>query len=179
MENTRSKNRKHKNYTKQKRDVDEKESHIFNSVDKIRPGRMPITPVSPVGNIVDMQGSLDHGSVDKNEEEKNESKINNNKSGDKDSNECDKAVDSQKMNKKEDKDDKDASSKDVENEVETIESNNVSENVDTEDKTISEMDTRSIEKENIVDQKNTDETCESIKQSVSENQGIYCFHYLE
>ncbi|EZA59947.1 hypothetical protein DMN91_000370 [Ooceraea biroi] len=182
MENTRSKNRKHKSYAKQKvksatDEVDEKESHIFSSVDKIRPGRLATTPVSPVGNIVDMQGSLDHGSVDKNEDEKSENKINNKKDGNKDGNECNKAPDNQEINKKEEKEDKnekdnkDESNKDVKNE--TTEGNNT-ENIDTEGKIASGVDAKSSEKENAVDQKSTpDETCEpSAKQSVTtESQG--------
>lgn len=179
MENTRSKNRKHKNYAKQKLksaadDVDEKEPHIFSSVDKIRPGRLATTPVSPVGNIVDMQGSLDHGN-DKNEEEKSENKSNNKKDGNKDSNECSKAADNQETNKEENRDDKDASSKDVKNEMETGEGNDGSENVDAEGKTVA--DTKSVEKEDAINQKSADETCESSgKQSIAESQGTWRLH---
>lgn len=184
MENTRSKSRKHKNYTKQKAkcttdDVDEKESNIFSSVDKIRSGRLASAPTSPVGNIVDMQGSLDHGSVDKNEDEKSENKINNKKDENKDSNECGKAMDNQEPSeKKEDKDDKDASNKDVKSETQITETNDTSnENIDAEGKTV---DAKSIEKEDTTDQKSiTDETCESsTKQSVPESQGIYYLYYI-
>lgn len=178
IESSRSKNRKHKSYTKQKiksatDDTNEKESHIFNSVDKIRPGRLATAPVSLVGNIVDMQGSLDHGSIDRNEDEKSENKINNKNEGNKDSNECGKAADNQETNQKEDKD-KEASNKDVKNEMETTEVNDASENVNAESKPVSGMDAASVEKEDIVERKSaTDETCESsIKQSVSESQGI-------
>ncbi|XP_072748156.1 Golgi-specific brefeldin A-resistance guanine nucleotide exchange factor 1 [Anoplolepis gracilipes] len=176
IENTRSKNRKHKSYTKQKSksvtdDIDEKEPLILSSVDRIQASHLATTPVSPVGNIVDMQGSLDHGSIDKNEDEKNENKIDTNK----DNNKCNKAVDNQETNKNQEKEDKDVNSKDVKNETETIEINGASENVNIENKTVASTETKIVEKEDAIDQKNTlNETSlneSSIKQSVSENQG--------
>lgn len=184
IENTRSKNRKHKSYTKQKSksitdDIDEKEPLILSSVDKNRTNHLATTPVSPVGNIVDMQGSLDHGSIDKNEGEKSESKIDSSK----DSNKCSKSVD-QEMNKKQEND-KDVTNIDSKNETETIEVNDTSENVNVENKTVvstetkieASTETKLVEKEDAVDQKNTiDKTSEpSVKQSVLENQGICYF----
>lgn len=187
IENTRSKNRKHKSYTKQKSksitdDVDEKEPLILTSVDRIRASHLATTPVSPVGNIVDMQGSLDHGSIDKNEDEKSESKIDTSK--DNNINKCSKAMDNQETNKKQEND-REVNSSDVKNETETTEINGVSENVKNENKTVAptetkivtSTETKIIEKEDAVDEKNTmDETSESsVKQSVSENQGTCHF----
>lgn len=185
IENTRSKNRKHKSYTKQKSksitdDVDEKEPLILSSVDRNRANHLATTPISPVGNIVDMQGSLDHGSIDKNEDEKSESKIDASK--DSKINKCNKAVD-QETNKKQEND-KDVTNIDGKNETETIEVNDTSENVNIENETAVSTETKIVasteklvEKEDAVDQKNTiDKASESsIKQAVLENQGIYYF----
>ncbi|KAL6262376.1 hypothetical protein P5V15_007465 [Pogonomyrmex californicus] len=186
MENTRSKSRKHKSYMKQKSksitdDIDEKEPHISSSVDKIRANHLATTPVSPVGNIVDMQGSLNHGSIDKNEDDKNENKIINKDTAkiiNKDTaeneqssfNDCNKVVDNQEANKKQEID-KDVSNRDIKNETETVEANNASENVNVENKIAVSAENKSIEKEDTADQKNTDEFESSIKQSVSESQG--------
>lgn len=177
MENTRSKNRKHKSYTKQKSksttdDIDEKEN-ISSAVDKIRAGHLATTPVSPVGNIVDMQGSLNHRSIDKNEDEKSESKINISKDNTKDGNDCVKATDNQEANKKQEID-KDESNRDIKSERETIEANDTSENIDVENKIAASAENKSVEKEDMADQKITDESESSIKQSISENQGT-CF----
>lgn len=175
IENTRSKNRKHKSYTKQKSksitdDVDEKESLILSSVDRVRTSHLATTPVSPAGNIVDMQGSLDHGSIDKTEEEKSESKIDTSK--DSSMNKCTKTGDNQEDKKQDNNGD--INSKDVKSEVETAEINDTSKNI--ENKSVASTETKNVEKEDAVDQKNTmDETSESsVKQSVSENQGIFC-----
>ncbi|KAG5305975.1 GBF1 factor, partial [Pseudoatta argentina] len=175
IENTRGKNRKHRSYTRQKSksttdDIDEKEPMISSSVDKIRTGHLATTPVSPVGNIVDMQGSLNHGNVDKNEDEKSESKNNINKDNIKDGNDCIKAVDNQEINKKQEID-KDESNKDVKNEIETVEMNNAPENINVENKVAVLTESNSVEKEDATDQKITDESESSIKQSISENQG--------
>lgn len=188
IENTRSKNRKHKSYTKQKSksitdDVDEKEPLILSSIDRNRANHLATTPISPVGNIVDMQGSLDHGSIDKNEDEKSESKIDASK--DSKINKCSKAVDQETKQEN----DKDITNIDGKNETETIEVNDTSENVSIENKTAVstetkivastklEEETKLVEKEDAVDQKNTiDKASESsIKQSVLENQGICHF----
>lgn len=179
MESTRSKNRKHKSYMKQKSksaadDIDDKESHILSSVDGMRAGgHLASTPVSPVGNIVDMQGSLDHGGADKNEDEKTDGKINSSKdTGGK--NECVKTMDNQEASKKQE-DDKDASNKEVSSEVETTEANSTTENVDVENnKDVSTEETKNAEKEDTSDQKSTanDASESSVKQSISESQGI-------
>ncbi|KYM98687.1 Golgi-specific brefeldin A-resistance guanine nucleotide exchange factor 1 [Cyphomyrmex costatus] len=175
IENTRGKNRKHKSYTKQKSksttdDIDDKES-ISNSVDKIRTGHLATTPVSPAGNIVDMQGSLNHGSVDKNEDEKNENKNNINKDNNvKDGNDCIKAVDNQETDKKQEID-KDESNKDIKSEIETLEANSTPENIIMENEGAALTESKSVEREDAADQKITDESESSIKQSISENQG--------
>ncbi|XP_032687446.1 Golgi-specific brefeldin A-resistance guanine nucleotide exchange factor 1 [Odontomachus brunneus] len=176
VESTRSKNRKHKSYVKQKSksavdDVDDKESNILNSIDGIRAGgHLASTPVSPVGNIVDMQGSLDHGSADKNEDEKNDRKV----SGSKDTsgkNECSKAIDQEASKKQED--DKDTSNKEVNSDVEMAEANRTSENVDTENNKAVSEETKNVEKEDASEQKSmaNDASGSSAKQSVSESQG--------
>lgn len=179
IENTRSKNRKHKSYTKQKSksitdDVDEKEPLILSSVDRNRTNHLATTPVSPAGNIVDMQGSLDHGSIDKNEDEKNESKIDTSK--DSKINKCNKAVDNQETNKKQEND-KDVNNIDSKNETETTEVNDTSENVNAENKTVVSTETKIIEKEDAVDQKNTMNKASEFfdKQSELENQGTCHF----
>lgn len=177
IENTRSKNKKHKSYVKQKSksvtdEIDEKESNILSSVDRIRAGNhLATTPVSPVGNIVDMQGSLDHGGTDKTEDE---SKINANKDTNV-KNECGNAsVDSQEGNKKQE-DDKDTS-REISSEVESVEVNSGPESVDTESKIISCEEAKNVEKEDTVVQKNTlDEAFESSTKSMSENQGTCNF----
>ncbi|XP_014484038.1 PREDICTED: Golgi-specific brefeldin A-resistance guanine nucleotide exchange factor 1 [Dinoponera quadriceps] len=179
MESTRSKNRKHKSYIKQKSksatdDVDDKEPHILSSVDGIRAaGHLASTPVSPVGNIVDMQGSLDHGSADKNEDEKSDGKVNSGKdNGGK--NECGKAVDNQEASKKQE-DDKEASSREVSGEVEAAsEANSTSESADAEsNKAAPREETKNAGKEDTSEQRSAanDATESSAKQSVSESQG--------
>lgn len=181
MENTRSKNRKHKSYTKQKSkfttdDIDEKESNISSAVDKIRAGHLATTPVSPVGNIVDMQGSLNHGSVDKNEDEKSENKNNISKDN-KDGNDCIKATDNKEIDKKQEID-QDGNNRDVKSETETIEINSVPENIDV-NKVAALTENKNMEKEDTGEQKVKDESESSIKQSISENQGTCSFCYFK
>ncbi|XP_024884450.1 Golgi-specific brefeldin A-resistance guanine nucleotide exchange factor 1 isoform X2 [Temnothorax curvispinosus] len=184
IENTRSKSRKQKSYTKQKsksttEDVDEKESSISSAVDKIRANHLATTPVSPVGNIVDMQGTLNHASVDKNEDEKSESKINVSKEDTKDGNDCIKATDNQEADKKQEID-KDGSNGDIKSEIKTIEANSTPENIDVENKVAASVESKSVEnkvaasaesksveKEDTADQKIADESESSIKQSIS------------
>ncbi|KAF7390728.1 hypothetical protein HZH66_009208 [Vespula vulgaris] len=84
MESTRTKHKKNKIHSKPrlKSNVDdiEDETHLLSSVDKVRAENVATSPVTAGGNIVDMQGSLDHGtSSDKIEDEKNDNKENNNK----------------------------------------------------------------------------------------------------
>ncbi|KAL0099604.1 hypothetical protein PUN28_019787 [Cardiocondyla obscurior] len=175
MENTRSKSRKHKSYTKQKSkstadDIDDKESNISSTVDKIRSGHLATTPVSPVGNIVDMQGSLNHTSIEKSEDEKNENKINTNKDNTKDGNDCIKATDNQDGNQKQEIG-KDGINKDITSETETTKVNNLPENINIENKVPALVENKSVENEDTADQRVTDESESSVKQSVSENQG--------
>ena len=86
MESNRSKNRRNKSHFKQKArqnidnvaDIESQHIDIPSPTDRVRsPGL--VTPVTSVGNIVDMQGSLDQGSAEKTEEEKNENKDHNKK----------------------------------------------------------------------------------------------------
>lgn len=180
IDNTRSKNRKHKSYMKQKSksaadDVDvDKDPHILSSVDGIRASdHLASTPVSPVGNIVDMQGSLDHGVAEKNEDEKNDGKVNSGKdtSG---KNECGKAEDNQEVSKKQE-DDKDGSNGEVSGELETAEAKSTAENVDAENnKDVPREETKSPEKEDASEQRSTanDTSESSVKQTVSESQGF-------
>lgn len=179
MENTRSKNKKHKSYAKQKPksitdDVDEKEPQILSSVDRIRASHSATTPISQAGNIVDMQGSLDHGSVDKTENEKAESKLN--KDGTGDGNEDSKAINNQETSEKQENN-KSVNSQDVKSDVENTVVNGASENA--ENKIVSDEEIKNTEKDDTVDQKNTtdDASESSAKQSVLECQGI-CFFFM-
>ncbi|XP_015114906.1 Golgi-specific brefeldin A-resistance guanine nucleotide exchange factor 1 [Diachasma alloeum] len=76
IENSRSKNRKTKNHPKQKvtpnpDEVDETETkELLSPVDRVCAGHLATTPVTPAGNIVDMQGSLNQSTPDKPEDEK-------------------------------------------------------------------------------------------------------------
>lgn len=82
MENSRGKTRKGKNVGKQKStsggtnkqtveqaEGEENETRLMSPVDRARAENLATTPVTPAGNIVDMQGSLDHGTPDKLNEE--------------------------------------------------------------------------------------------------------------
>ncbi|XP_026671490.1 Golgi-specific brefeldin A-resistance guanine nucleotide exchange factor 1 isoform X2 [Ceratina calcarata] len=84
MENTRSKNRKNKSYTKQKLkqntdSLSDTESHVPSPPDRIRSNNLTTPVSSPTGIIVDMQGSLDHCVNEKAEEEKHDNKDHNKK----------------------------------------------------------------------------------------------------
>ena len=79
MESTRSKTRKPKNHSKLKSSLnpeenEDTETHLLSPVDRVRVSHLATTPVTPAGNIVDMQGSLDQSTPDKIEEEKIENK---------------------------------------------------------------------------------------------------------
>ncbi|XP_034180833.2 sec7 domain-containing protein garz [Osmia lignaria lignaria] len=79
MESGRSKNRRNKNHLKQKAkssadNVGDSESQLQSPVDRVRPSHLATTPVTTAGNIVDMQGALDHGAAEKADEEKNVNK---------------------------------------------------------------------------------------------------------
>lgn len=85
MESNRSKNRRNKSHFKQKarQNIDNvadiESQHIdIPSPTGVRSASL-VTPVTTMGNIVDMQGSLDQGSAEKTEEEKNENKDHNKK----------------------------------------------------------------------------------------------------
>lgn len=106
----------------------------------------------------------------KTEDEKSDGKINTNKDTNA-KNECGKtSVDSQEVDKKQE-DDKDTS-KEVNSEIEVTEVNSGSESIDVENKVVSCVEDKNVEKEDIVDQKNTvDEAFESSTKSVSESQG--------
>lgn len=76
IENSRTKSRKIKNQSKQKvyvntDEVDETETkELLSPVDRVRAGHLATTPVTPAGNIVDMQGSLNQSTPEKPEDEK-------------------------------------------------------------------------------------------------------------
>lgn len=79
IDSTRSKPRKTKNHSKSKsqlnpEEIEESESNLLSPVDRVRVGHLATTPVTPAGNIVDMQGSLDQSPPEKIEEEKTENK---------------------------------------------------------------------------------------------------------
>ncbi|XP_011301518.1 golgi-specific brefeldin A-resistance guanine nucleotide exchange factor 1 [Fopius arisanus] len=75
-ENSRSKTRRLKNQSKQKinqnaDEVDDSETkELLSPVDRVRAGHLATTPVTPAGNIVDMQGSLNQSTPDKPDDEK-------------------------------------------------------------------------------------------------------------
>ena len=82
MENSRGKSRKSKINGKQKPlsvsgtkqsvdsvDIDEPEVRLLSPVERVRASHLATTPVTPAGNIVDMQGSLDQSTPDKSGEE--------------------------------------------------------------------------------------------------------------
>lgn len=78
MENSRGKSRKVKANVKPKSsggngaktstdqlEVEDNETRLLSPVERARAGHLATTPVTPAGNIVDMQGSLDQGTPDK------------------------------------------------------------------------------------------------------------------
>ncbi|XP_034951893.1 Golgi-specific brefeldin A-resistance guanine nucleotide exchange factor 1 [Chelonus insularis] len=86
--NSRPKSKKLKNYSKQKikpnnDDLDENETkELLSPIERVRGNHLSTTPITPAGNIVDMQGSLDQGTPDKIEEsEKSEEKSKNDQGG--------------------------------------------------------------------------------------------------
>lgn len=83
MESTRSKNRKNKNHSKQKAkqnadSMSDTESQVQSPTERIKSHPLA-TPATSPGNIVDMQGSLDHAGVEKVDEEKADNKDTNKK----------------------------------------------------------------------------------------------------
>ncbi|XP_017767139.1 PREDICTED: Golgi-specific brefeldin A-resistance guanine nucleotide exchange factor 1 [Eufriesea mexicana] len=76
MESNRSKNRRNKSHFKQKAKQSTEsigENQLPSPTDRVRSSCLT-TPVNSVGNIVDMQGSLDQGSIEKADEEKYDNK---------------------------------------------------------------------------------------------------------
>ncbi|XP_012270062.1 Golgi-specific brefeldin A-resistance guanine nucleotide exchange factor 1 isoform X2 [Orussus abietinus] len=74
VDNTR-KNRKNKPHSKPKakptsEDIEEPDAHLLSPVERIKAGHLATTPITPAGNIVDMQGSLDQGTPERVEDEK-------------------------------------------------------------------------------------------------------------
>ncbi|XP_043480044.1 Golgi-specific brefeldin A-resistance guanine nucleotide exchange factor 1 [Leptopilina heterotoma] len=79
MDNTRSKSRKTKNHSKSKsqpnpEEIEDAESQLLSPVDRVRANHLATTPVTPAGNIVDMQGSLDQSPPEKIEDDKSDNK---------------------------------------------------------------------------------------------------------
>lgn len=79
MDNTRSKSRKTKNHSKSKSqpnpdEIEDAESQLLSPVDRVRANHLATTPVTPAGNIVDMQGSLDQSPPEKIEDDKSDNK---------------------------------------------------------------------------------------------------------
>lgn len=167
MENTRSKNRKNKNHYKQKAksnpdDVEDSETHLLSSVDKVKAGHLATTPVSPTGNIVDMQGSLDNGTPDKVEEEKCE-----NKDIKKDANECGKQEENLDEKKIEEDVKEATESKEISDDTKTSVSSQETERVQPKE----QEESKAVEKEEEDEQKQAIVETSS-KQSATENQEI-------
>ncbi|XP_066598661.1 Golgi-specific brefeldin A-resistance guanine nucleotide exchange factor 1 [Prorops nasuta] len=86
MDNTNNISRKSKNYSRQKlksnMDGDDSEIHATTVplTEKVKDNPLATTPVAPDGNIVDMQGPLNHNSSEKLEDKKNDNNLNNDKS---------------------------------------------------------------------------------------------------
>uniref|UniRef100_A0ABD2VR02 SEC7 domain-containing protein n=1 Tax=Trichogramma kaykai TaxID=54128 RepID=A0ABD2VR02_9HYME len=82
METTKSKPKKNKISAKPKSklnldDMDDAEAQLLSpveKVEKVKVNHLATTPISPAGNIVDMQGSLNHGTSDKSDDGKGDSK---------------------------------------------------------------------------------------------------------
>ncbi|XP_043262335.1 Golgi-specific brefeldin A-resistance guanine nucleotide exchange factor 1 isoform X1 [Colletes gigas] len=156
MESTRSKNKRNKNHFKQKakpnlNDLDEMEAPLLSSVDRVKTDNLSTPTVSPVGNIVDMQGSLDQGTIEKTEEEKSDTKDYNKK----DLNEKSEAT------KQESELDEQKKIQDETDTMECKENNNESEtstNTLTEKEQISQSENKSIEKEEADEQNQIKET---------------------
>ncbi|KAK0166292.1 hypothetical protein PV328_004726 [Microctonus aethiopoides] len=109
IENSRPKSRKIKTHQKQKikvnnDDIDDNEAKdLLSPIERVRADHLSTTPITPAGNIVDMQGSLDQGTPDKPEEEKNEEKgkVDDNKtekSSENNSNECEESTKNEESN---------------------------------------------------------------------------------
>ncbi|XP_044591772.1 Golgi-specific brefeldin A-resistance guanine nucleotide exchange factor 1 isoform X3 [Cotesia glomerata] len=82
IENTRPKRKISKNLKQKVKpandDLDDTDTKdLLSPVERIRGNHLATTPITPAGNIVDMQGSLDQGTPDKIEEEKDKLKDSN------------------------------------------------------------------------------------------------------
>lgn len=169
MESTRTKHKKNKIHSKPrlKSNVDdiEDETHLLSSVDKVRAENVAPSPVTAGGNIVDMQGSLDHGtSSDKIEDEKNDNKENNNKT---DNSKSESIKDEISEEQKQENSLNDTKQK-VHGEIEKTDSINGSQKDE-----ISQVEIKILGKEDIVNTKGTleEESNNSLKQNVAEGQG--------
>ncbi|KAL2742703.1 Golgi-specific brefeldin A-resistance guanine nucleotide exchange factor 1 isoform X1 [Vespula maculifrons] len=168
MESTRTKHKKNKIHSKPrlKSNVDdiEDETHLLSSVDKVRAENVATSPVTAGGNIVDMQGSLDHGtSSDKIEDEKNDNKENNNKT---DNSKSESVKDEISEEQKQENSLNDTKQK-VHGEIEKTDSINGSQKDE-----ISQVEIKILGKEDIVNTKGTleEESNNSLKQNVAESQ---------
>ncbi|XP_015172335.1 PREDICTED: Golgi-specific brefeldin A-resistance guanine nucleotide exchange factor 1 [Polistes dominula] len=169
MENTRTKHKKNKIHSKPRLksnvdDIDD-ETHLLSSVDKVRAEHIATSPITSGANIVDMQGSLDHGtSSDKIEDEKNENKESNNKN-DNVKNEC--AKDEILEEQKQENLLSDTKQKEVCSKIEKIDSGNESQKDE-----ISQVEVKIVEKDDIIHAEVTseEESNNSFKQNVIESQ---------
>jgi hypothetical protein len=79
MESTRSKSKKNKINLKPKiksnlDEIDDAETQLLSPVERTKVNHLATTPVTPAGNIVDMQGSLNQVTPDKVEDDKSDNK---------------------------------------------------------------------------------------------------------
>ncbi|XP_008550800.1 Golgi-specific brefeldin A-resistance guanine nucleotide exchange factor 1 isoform X1 [Microplitis demolitor] len=74
IENTRPKRKVSKNLKQKVKpandDLEDDAKDLLSPVERVRGNHLATTPITPAGNIVDMQGSLDHGTPDKIDDDK-------------------------------------------------------------------------------------------------------------
>ena len=85
MENAKNKPKKNKTNLKPKvkpnlDDIDDTEAQLLSPVERVKINHLATTPVTPAGNIVDMQGSLNQVTPEKIDDDKSENKSSESKS---------------------------------------------------------------------------------------------------
>lgn len=85
MENTRNKPKKTKIQIKPKSksnpdEIDDQEAQLLSPVERVKINHLATTPITPAGNIVDMQGSLNQATPDKLDDDKSDGKTSASKS---------------------------------------------------------------------------------------------------
>lgn len=78
MESTKSKPKKIKNFTLKPKlkptadEIDDTEAQLLSPVERVKISHLATTPITPGGNIVDMQGSLNQATPNKAEDDKSD-----------------------------------------------------------------------------------------------------------